>query len=59
MQFTKLSRDPVEEAPAAPPNGPELRPVHDEKGELQLYDIFNDGEWCGSRRTQEQCRKVV
>jgi len=40
-------------------NGVELRPVHGENGELQLYDIFKGGEWCGSRRTPEQCRKVT
>ena len=59
MQFTKPPRDQVEEAPTVPPNGLELRPVYDEKGELQLYDIFKDREWCGSRRTQGQCRKVT
>jgi hypothetical protein len=59
MQFTKLPRDQAEEAPAVLPGGLELRPVYGEDGEVQLHDIFRDGEWCGSRRTQEQCRKVM
>jgi hypothetical protein len=25
------------------------------KGEVQLYDIYINDEWCGSRRTLKQC----
>lgn len=38
----------------------ELKPVADPKtGEVQLIDIFIDGKWIGSRRTEEQCRQEV
>lgn len=38
----------------------ELKPVADPKsGEVQLIDIFIDGQWIGSRRTEEQCRQGV
>lgn len=30
-----------------------FRPVYDERGEPLLYDIWIDGVWHGSRRTEE------
>lgn len=33
-----------------------LVPVHDPKtGEIQLYDMYIENKWHGSRRTKEQC----
>ena len=31
-----------------------LSAVRDEHGVIQLYDIYLDGQWMGSRRTVEQ-----
>jgi hypothetical protein len=31
----------------------EIWPVHDEKGEVQLWDMYKDGKWVGSRRLLE------
>lgn len=31
-----------------------LVPIKDDKGEIILYDVYVDGEWCGSRRVEEQ-----
>ena len=28
-------------------------------GELELYDIYQNEVWCGSRRTEAQCAKVM
>jgi hypothetical protein len=28
-------------------------------GEVQLYDIYVAGVWCGSRRTVAQCRRFL
>ena len=28
-------------------------------GEIQLYDIFIENEWIGSRRTEKQCREAI
>ena len=33
----------------------EAKPVLDKDGTVQLYDIYVDGEWHGSRRTLAQC----
>lgn len=33
----------------------ELTALLDKDGAIILYDIYIDGEWCGSRRTAEQC----
>ncbi|MGJ4953210.1 hypothetical protein [Bradyrhizobium sp. HKCCYLS20291] len=36
-----------------------LFPVQGGRGEIQLYDIFVDGSWRGSRRTIKQCYEVL
>lgn len=43
----------------------ELRPVYERGWKIsddevpQLYDIYVDGCWIGSRRTQEQCEMAA
>jgi death-on-curing protein len=39
--------------------GLDLIPVCDANGQVLLYDIYVDGKWHGSRRTEEQCRLQV
>jgi hypothetical protein len=36
----------------------EMRPVVVD-GDIQLYDIYVEGRWIGSRRTIGQCRQAV
>lgn len=35
-------------------NRVDLKPVFDKEDQVQIYDIYIDGQWCGSRRTVEQ-----
>ena len=34
-------------------------PVYNSKGELELYDIYIEGKWIGSRNTITQCEMEV
>lgn len=34
-------------------------PVFDKLGQVELYDIYLDGEWIGSKRTIEQCEDRI
>jgi hypothetical protein len=35
-----------------------FKPIRDDQGVVQLYDIYFRGEFVGSRRTIEQCEAV-
>ena len=37
----------------------EFIPVKNNRGEIELYDIYVDGTWIGSRRTLAQCELAV
>lgn len=37
----------------------ECRPVRDKDGNVQLFDMYVDGDWHGSRRTLEQCDEYL
>jgi hypothetical protein len=39
--------------------GAVFKPVCNDQGVVQLYDIYFRGEWVGSRRTIEQCEAVI
>lgn len=36
-----------------------LQAVRDKHDAIQLYDIWIDGAWHGSRRTERQCRAYI
>ena len=37
----------------------ELVPVYEENGNILLYDMYVNGNWIGSRRTVEQCDRIL
>jgi hypothetical protein len=36
-----------------------LEAVFGPDGKIQLFDIFVENQWLGSRRTEKQCREVL
>ena len=53
MRVTKIEQ-------ATPDRFYELKPVLSEQhSEVILWDIFAGDEWCGSRRTPEQCHSFM
>lgn len=36
-----------------------MRPVMGRDGSTQLFDLFIEGRWIGSRRTREQCFEAL
>ena len=37
----------------------ELKVVYTDNGDVNCWDIYIEGQWCGSRSTIKQCRQYI